>query len=301
LKWNCVISARQRQPLETIMDTTRTTGNEQSARWNGAGGSAWVEAQAVIDELFRPIEDLLVEAVPADRAGNVLDVGCGTGSTTVAAARRLAAPGQCVGVDISDQMLTAARARAARDGARASFIHGDAQDHPFEPATFDTIISRFGVMFFADSVRAFTNLRRATSDDGTLRFIAWRDATENPFMTTAERAAAPLLPNLPARRPDAPGQFGFADRANVHRILTDSGWTEIDIRPVDVPCTMPATELKRYATRFGPLGLILHEVPEPTRTRVTETVLTAFDPFVHDAEVRFTAACWIADARATVR
>ena len=86
-------------------------------------------------------------------------------------------------------------------------------------------------------------------------------------MTTAERAAAPLLPNLPARRPDAPGQFAFADRRRVHRILEESGWAEIDIRPIDVACTLPEKELVRYLTRLGPVGLILQEADERTRAR----------------------------------
>jgi ubiquinone/menaquinone biosynthesis C-methylase UbiE len=195
-------------------------------------------------------------------------------------------------------MLTAARARAEREGTPASFIRANAQDHAFEPASFDMIISRFGVMFFDDFVQAFANLRRAAKDDAELRFIAWRSPSENPFMTTAERAAAPLLPNLPARQPDAPGQFAFADPRRVHRILEESGWTRIDIRPLDVPCTLPEKELVRYLTRLGPLGVILHEADERTRTQVIETVRTAFEPYVHGAEVRFTAACWMVGARA---
>ena len=158
-----------------------------------------------------------------DPGSRVLDVGCGTGSTTLAVARRLGAKGRCIGIDISEPMIAAARARAEREGTPASFIRADAQTHAFEPASFDMIISRFGVMFFDDSVRAFANLRRAARDDAELRFIAWRSAAENPFMTTAERAAAPLLPNLPARRPDAPGQFAFADRRRVYSILEESG------------------------------------------------------------------------------
>ena len=176
-------------------------------------------------------------------------------------------------------MIAAARARAEREGMPASFIRANAQTHAFEPASFDTIISRFGVMFFDDSVAAFANLRRAARDDAELRFIAWRSAAENPFMTTAERAAAPLLPNLPARRPDAPGQFAFADRRRVYSILEESGWAEIDIQPIDVACTLPEK-------RIGPL---LH----PARSRrphssgrgrwdshaqVIETVRAAFDP-----------------------
>jgi SAM-dependent methyltransferase len=228
----------------------------------------------------------------------VLDVGCGTGSTTLAAARLLGEKGHCTGIDISEPMITAAQARAEREGAPASFIRANAQDHAFEPASFDMIISRFGVMFFDDFVQAFANLRRAAKDGAELRFIAWRSPSENPFMTTAERAAAPLLPNLPARRPDAPGQFAFADQRRVHRILEESGWAGIDLQPLDVACTLPEKELVRYLTRLGPLGVILHEADDRTRTEVIETVRAAFEPYVHGAEVRFTAACWRVGARA---
>jgi SAM-dependent methyltransferase len=280
------------------MGITHQSDDEQSTLWNGPAGRAWVDAQESLDQMLQPFEDLLVEAVAAGSGGRVLDVGCGTGSTTLAVARRLGAKGRCTGIDISEPTIAAARVRAERERAPASFIRANAQTHAFEPASFDMIISRFGVMFFDDPVRAFANLRRAASADAELRFVAWRSAAENPFMTTAERAAAPLLPNLPARRPDAPGQFAFADRHRVYTILEESGWTEIEIRPIDVACTLPEEQLVRYLTRLGPVGLILHEADDRTRTQVIETVRAAFGPYVHGTEVRFTAACWMVGARA---
>jgi SAM-dependent methyltransferase len=280
------------------MDVARQTDDEQTTLWNGLSGRAWVETQELIDQMFKPIEDLLVEAVSTGSGGRVLDVGCGTGGTTLAVARLLGSKGRCIGIDISDPMIDAARARAERDGTPAGFVRANAQIHAFEPASFDMIISRFGVMFFDDPVRAFANLRRAARDDSEFRFVAWRGPEENPFMTTAERAAAPLLPNIPARRPDAPGQFAFADRRRVYTILEDSGWAGIDIRPIDVACTLPEKELLRSLTRLGPLGRVLHEADDRTRAQVIETVLAAFDAYVHGAEVRFTAACWMVAARA---
>ncbi|NUP24562.1 MAG: methyltransferase domain-containing protein [Streptomyces sp.] len=280
------------------MDGTHNTDDEQATRWNGRAGHAWVDAQAVLDQTLKPYEDLLVDAVAAEPVGRVLDVGCGTGGTTLAVARQLGPASRCVGVDISQPMIDAARARAEREGTPASFIRADAAEHPFEPAAFDAVISRFGVMFFDDAVRAFTNLRRAARDGAGLRFIAWRGPAENPFMTTAERAAAPLLPNLPARRSDGPGQFAFADSERVHRILKESGWGAIDIRPIDVECTLPEKELVGYFTRLGLVGQVLPEADEPTRAQVIETVRAAFEPFVHGTEVRFTGACWLVEARA---
>ena len=271
--------------------------NDQIALWNGTAGCAWVEAQGLLDDVFRPLERLLVDAIAGGSAQRVLDVGCGTGGTTIAVAQRLGTKSHCIGIDISDPMLAAARARAEREGVHATFIRADAQTHAFEPGRFDAIISRFGVMFFDDPVRAFANLRRAARDAAELRLIVWRGAADNPFMTTAERAAAPLLPNIPPREPNAPGQFAFADRRRVHRILEESGWRGIDIQPVDVACTLPERELVGYFTRFGPIARILPDVDDRTRSRVIEKVRPAFDPYVSGAEVHFTAACWVVVAR----
>jgi SAM-dependent methyltransferase len=280
------------------MDTAKQTDGGQAALWNGASGRAWVQTQDLLDRVLRPFQDLLVDAVCAEPGGRVLDVGCGTGGTTVAIARRLGEKGQVIGIDISEPMVAAARARAGREGVPASFIVADAQTYGFERASFDRVVSRFGVMFFDDAIRAFENLRLAARKDAELQFIAWRSPAENPFMTTAERAAAPLLPDLPARRPDAPGQFAFADRDKVRRILEESGWVGIEIRPADVVCTAPEKELVRYFSNLGPVGLALQGADEQTRAEVIRTVRGAFDPYVYGDEVRYTAACWMVSAKA---
>ncbi|GAB7046849.1 class I SAM-dependent methyltransferase [Catenuloplanes indicus] len=258
-------------------------------QWNGHSGDAWAQAQDLLDALFRPLENLLVAPLTG---GDVLDVGCGTGSTTHAAARAL---GHCTGVDVSARMIDAARAR----GGPATFLHADAQEHPFAPASYDVIMSRFGVMFFADPVRAFTNLHRAARPGAALRCVVWRSAADNPFMTTAERAAAPLLPDLPVRRPDGPGQFAFADPDVVTPILRTAGWSDVGLAPIDVECTMPASELTGYFTRLGPVGLTLAGpgVDDAIRAAVIDAVRPAFAPFVHGDRVRFTAACWLLTAR----
>lgn len=282
-------------------DQRQTSGNggEQAALWNGASGQAWVEHQELLDNMFRPLEQQLVEAADHAGAQRILDVGCGTGSTTLALARHIGVKGHCTGIDISAPMLAAARSRAQREGINATFVHADAQEHAFAPASFDLIVSRLGVMFFSDPVRAFANLRWAATSDATLHCIAWRSAAENPFMTTAERAAAPLLPELPPRQPGAPGQFAFGDRERVLSILQASGWDDIDIVPADLTCTLPEPALAGYLSRLGPVGLALQGADAATRERVAATVRAAFAPYVQGDTVRYTAACWTITARAT--
>ncbi|MGS0890964.1 class I SAM-dependent methyltransferase [Burkholderia stagnalis] len=272
--------------------------HEQSALWNGPSGRAWVDVQAPLDRMFEPFETLLADVAAETFARRVLDVGCGTGAVTLAIARRLGTEGDCTGVDISARMIDAARARAGHDGPRADFVCADAQTHAFAPGRFDLIVSRLGVMFFDDPVRAFANLLRAARPGAALRFVAWRGAADNPFMTTAERAAAPLLPDLPARRPGAPGQFAFGDRQRIASILSDGGWTDLAIEPVDRVCVLPEPALNDYIARLGPVGLALQAVDDETRRRVVATMRVAFEPYVHGAEVRFDAACWLVAARA---
>lgn len=271
---------------------------EQDQRWNGAAGRAWVELQVQLDDMLAPFERLLVDAVGARHPRSVLDIGCGTGTTTLAIARQLGERAACTGVDISQPMIALARARAAEQALAVDFIQADAQTWPFPAASFDMIVSRMGVMFFDDPVRAFANLRRAATAGGALRFVAWRSAQENPFMTTAERAAAPLLPALPARRPDEPGQFGLADRTLIARILEQAGCDGIDIAPVDAQCTLPARELLRYATMLGPVGQLLQNESEERRANVVAALRDAFQPFVQGDVARFTAACWMVSAHA---
>jgi ubiquinone/menaquinone biosynthesis C-methylase UbiE len=280
-----------------IVETSHRANAQQIALWNGCAGRGWVEAQESLDRLFQPFADLLVDAVAARRARRVLDVGCGTGGTTLAIARSLASTGTAVGVDVSEPMVALARSRAERQDAPARFVCADAQTHAFEPASFDMIVSRFGTMFFDDSVRAFANLRRAAAPGAALHTIVWRKVEDNAFMTAAERAAAPFFPEMPARRPDEPGQFAFADRDRVFAILEKSGWTDIDIQPLDVECRLPERELNDYIARLGPLGRMLQQLDANARARVVGAVRAAFDPFVHGAEARFNAACWTVGAR----
>jgi SAM-dependent methyltransferase len=257
-----------------------------------------VDLEEVLDRAFQPVQDLLVHAVAVGSSCRVLDVGCGTGAVTRAMARRLGPSGVAVGIDISVPLVDAARARAERDGSTATFVCANAQTHDFGPARFGLIVSRFGVMFFDDPALAFTNLRHAASEGAELRFVVWRSAEQNPFMTAAERAVAPLLPSLPVRQPGAPGQFAFRDPQRVQGLLEQGGWVGVDVRAVDVDCAFPEGELVRYITRLGPLGRVLNEVDERTGAALIEAARPAFDPYVHGDEVRFTAACWLVAARA---
>jgi SAM-dependent methyltransferase len=269
---------------------------EQSEFWNGEAGRSWVALQAITDEMLEPVGRPLLELADAETA-SVLDVGCGTGATTAALAQRLGEGGSCLGVDISEPMVGAARARAEREGLPIEFAVADAQTHGFTADSFDAIVSRFGVMFFADPVAAFANLGRAARPGARLRFVAWRDPAENPFMTTTERAVAGLLPDLPERVPNGPGPFGLADPERTRDILDQAGWEGIELTAIDPTCGFAERDLVAYFTNIGPIAGALREADQPTKDKVVPVVRHAFEQFVEGDSVHLTAACWLVDTR----
>ncbi len=112
-----------------------------------------------------------IDVRPADR---VLDIGCGTGQTTREAAKA-AASGSELGIDVSASRLAHARRLSHQDGLRnVSVVQADAQTHRLPPESFDLAISRFGTMFFADPLAAFTNIGRALRPGARLVQLVWQ-------------------------------------------------------------------------------------------------------------------------------
>ncbi|WP_420916938.1 class I SAM-dependent methyltransferase [Pandoraea sputorum] len=284
------------------MPMTENANHDQSELWNGRSGSAWVDNRAALDQMFVPLARFLIDrardVAQQTPSGRLLDVGCGTGGATLALSTALGHPWRLTGADISAPMIETARTRAAHARAPVEFLCTDVQTHVFAQAHFDLIVSRLGVMFFDDPIAAFANLRASARPGAALHTLVWRGPSENPFMTVAERTAAPLLCGLPPRQPGAPGQFGFADRERVAAILSSAGWVDVRLEPVQFDCTFAQADLRDYASRLGPVGLALAGLDPAKREPVVDAIVDAYAPFVAQGEVRFTSACWHLSARA---
>jgi SAM-dependent methyltransferase len=271
---------------------------EQVTYWNELGGPIWAELSPLLDRQIATIGDRAIAAL-APRAGErLIDVGCGCGWTTIELAECVAPGGKVVGLDLSRPMLEVARNRAAAAGvAGVQFIEGDAQTWTFEPASFDGLYSRLGVMFFADPKAAFANFLRALKPGGRMAFACWRSLAENPWMTTPMAAAAIYLPPAPPVEPNAPGPFAFADDARVRDILASAGFTEIAIARFDSQIGGNSLEDSlTLALRIGPLGARLRDNPEVAPS-VVHAVREALAPCERDGAVWMDGGVWIVTAR----
>ena len=267
---------------------------EQIEYWNGPVGERWARLQETIDNNLGEITKGLMPFAAARPGERVLDIGCGCGTTTILLLKSVAPDGNVTGVDVSQPMLAVAQSR----GASANFMHADASTHLFHP-THDLVFSRFGVMFFADPVAAFVNIRKALKPHGRLAFVCWRDVKENLWASAPFAAARALLPPQEAADPLAPGPFAFADAARLKDILSKAGYRDIRIEKLDSVMNMGATpeEAAKQALNIGPLARAAAELDEAAREKVIAVVRDALAEYASPAGITPLAACWLLGAK----
>ncbi len=275
---------------------------DQIAFWNGPAGQHWTDRQQAQDAMLAPVSDILIDRARAGVGERIVDVGCGCGATAIALAQQVGPTGHVLGIDISAPMLGRAR-QIAPAGLPIDFVLADATTYPFDPASFDLLVSRFGVMFFADPVLSFANLRSALRPSGRLVFACWREPRENPWMMTPLQAVYKHVPKLPQVGPEDPGPFAFASEQRVANILSAAGFAGIAMEPcnlsldVAIGCGLDAAV--QAALEIGPAARALQGHPSGVISAATRSIREALGPFVSGQAVPLPASVWIVTASAS--
>jgi SAM-dependent methyltransferase len=224
-----------------------------------------------------------MEALDVQPGERVLDLGCGPGTTAVELANRVAPDGEVVGVDISPAMVAAAERRAAAAGVtNVRFAAVNAQTGSLG-AEFDAAYSRFGVMFFSDPVAAFANIGRSLRARGRLACAVWGPITDNPWMFVPTMAAGPVLKaEMTIPGPNEPGPFSLADRDHVIGLLSEAGFVDIAVDPVESSRLISAASSDgdvRTLLEVGPLGEAYEKADESMRQTAVDAVLAAIESY----------------------
>lgn len=283
------------------MTTPAAVNTEQSDYWNADQGEHWVRFQSDYDRMLAPLGAHLLRAAGVTAGARVLDVGCGCGDTTIAAAASAMPGGMALGLDLSVPMTEHARRRADDLDVPAHFDVGDAQVHPFPAGSFDAIVSRFGVMFFDDPVAAFTNLRSALRPGGRLAFVCWQELSVNDWLLVPGAALLEHLPFPEDLDPDAPGPFAFRDAARVESILTTAGFADVAIESVVEPLLLgggPTLDgTVDFLRQTGFAQRLLDGVAPDVVDRAVAAVRTALAPHTGAAGIHLAGATWLVTAR----
>jgi SAM-dependent methyltransferase len=259
------------------------TNEAERTRWNDERWAAiWPKRERLTDQVTSRLLDAAALA-PAER---VLDIGCGGGRATLAAARRVGAGGAVTGADLSAPLLALAERRARDAGAgNVEFHELDMQTASVPGAPYDVAISQFGVMFFDEPVTAFTNIRAGLRPGGRIAFACWQSVSQNPWMFSA--ALRELFPSPPEPPPgkSATGPFSLADPAHTSRILAEAGFEGIRRTPIEM-----AIEGQQDAV-YDEDQLAINSVPEERRPQVHAAVVAHLAQFaIGDGRFRFPLA-----------
>lgn len=264
--------------------------------WRGKTGDAWAQEWRRTDRSFSMLTDRLLQRSREISFADVLDIGCGAGELSLAIAREH--PGVTVtGLDISAALVATARERAENLG-NASFLLADAAIWRPQGNRPDLLVSRHGVMFFADPAAAFTNLAHGAVAGAGLLFSCFRSPQSNPFMTEVARL---LPPPVTAPDPHAPGPFAFADAARVEQILQSAGWLDVDFEEFDFGMIAgagenPVEEAMAYFTSIGPGARAAAELSAEDYQAFLPRLRELVEAHEQDGIVALRAAAWIVTA-----
>ncbi len=290
-----------------MCDATAAVVNvEQEQFWNDVAGPLWVAAEEETERHTSPFGEAALERAAPGPGEAVLDVGCGCGATTVALMEAVGASGSVLGVDLSAPMLARAAERVATPGAaQARFRRADAQVTDFGAGAFDLVFSRFGVMFFADPVAGFANLRRALRPTGRMVFVCWQAPSANPWMAVVNRAAAEIFGLQPPPH-DAPGPFSLAERSRLVGIADAAGFGDLSVVSHELrlqqSADQPVEEWVHQRLVMGPARSLYLEADPARRREVLATAVAGLASYRVDASdplagLEMAAAAWIVEAR----
>lgn len=293
-----------KRALDTVaVDPGRERGAnaDQVEFWNSASGQRWVTHQDALDQRLTLLTEALMERAGIRPGEAVIDVGCGSGTTTMQLAAAVGAHGSVLGIDISEPLLAAARRRVLHGGhINVRLIRADAQTHRFERGCHDLALSRFGVMFFDNPVTAFTNLASALRPGGRLAFASWGPIEANPWFLLPLEVGVPRLGAPEPQPPRAPGPLALSEPDYIDEILSGAGFAEVRIERVDtrLPGARSARDEAELMSLFGPLARLMRErgADEATRVALVAELADRLAPHATADGVRLPAAVHLVTA-----
>lgn len=216
--------------------------------WSGDLGQTWRDHLDGLEATLEPINDALVEGLDLAEARHIADIGCGGGGLTRHLALRAPQSADTVGLDISQDLVEAARDRATSLGIE--FKCTNAETDPLVGSAYDRLASRFGVMFFNDEKRAFQNMRSWMTPGGRFAFAVWADLSDNPWMAIIRKIGAQFV-DIPEASDHAPGPFRYANIDRLTDLLTRTGYSGLDIQDWQNPVQLAGGQPADRAAAFG--------------------------------------------------
>ena len=272
----------------------------QKTFWGGQGGSNWVEKKKTLDDMLGPFGNIAIENLTINDNSNIIDIGCGSGTTTFQIAKKISRNGGVTGVDISKPLLS--HAQSLNTFENVKFIEDDIQTSTLIPNSFTHAFSRFGVMFFEDSITAFRNIFNLLKPNGELSFICWQSPQKNLWQTLIMKEIKQII-DLPTPNPRDPGPFAFGEKEYVQSILDNAGFSNTNIKSYDQTVTIfkgyTVNQAVSEMLMLNPSLSFLKDYPKNQQDDIQIKLETAYSAYQNDQGFEFPSSSWVVSAKKT--
>jgi SAM-dependent methyltransferase len=237
------------------------------------------------------VNDTVLDAVETERGTRLLDVACGPGWLSAAAAKRGA---HVTGVDLAQNMLTIARTRCPD----AALHEGDAEDLPFEAGQFDVVVCNLGFPHFPHPERAIAEACRVLTPGGRYAFTNWTPPVRNPFMGLLF-GAVQTHGTIEVDLPPGPSLFRFGDPAECERALRARGFVSISVTEISMlwPFITPEAVVPGVVASTARLGPLLSMQIEAQRRNIETAIIEGAKTYATSQGVAIPTAVVLAVAR----
>jgi len=246
------------------------------AQWQIAAPAAELYERIVARYILGPWAPVLVHAAQVSAGERVLDVACGTGVVTRAAAVLAGPSGRVTGVDLNGAMISVARTLAQPAGAARDWFERDALDLQFPDANYDVVLCQQGLQFFPDKLRALREMRRVLRRGGRLALSVWNNA--GLYNAAVGEALARLLNPQTARQFCASRQSPSAEA--MIQLAGEAGFSQIDVRVARLEIHLPP--LNRFALDHlaaTPVAAAVAAADERVRLNIGASVSAQLHPY----------------------
>jgi len=248
------------------------------AHWTAAA-TVWDREGDVIAASTRPVTDALLELAAIGAGARVLDVAGGTGDPAIRLTAAVGASGRVVCTDLAPAMLAGARRRVPL--ASGGFVAAAAEALPFRAGGFDAVVSRFGVMLFADPAAGVREMLRVARPGGVVAAAVWGAPERNPYLAVPIGTIAHLAA-VPPQDPDAPGVFRLGGPGQLAALFARAGGRDVreERRAFSMEAPIALDDFWPFLLRLAsPMRAVVESLPSPLQDEIGAAVREAVLPY----------------------
>lgn len=266
--------------------------------WSAAA-EGWRRRDALLRKGAAPVTDRMLELCNISSGSRLLDIASGTGEPSISAAKIVGHSGKVIGTDLSEAMLVVAKEKAAASQLNnIEYFCLDAESLSYDPASFDAVSIRWGLMFMPEPVRCLIAARNALKEGGRISLACWTGIENNPFVSVLMKPLGQYM-EIPKPPSGTPGIFAMADKQYLHSSVKLAGFKHIEIEEMQID-VIDVTDGLAYweamSDLAAPVMALVKQLDEASRLKYIDDVIELAETYRQGDSIPMKGTTWIVSA-----